>query len=86
MNKIDKIFIAAVMFTALVLFIGFGFLYDANASIKELSSDIVIIDVTDHSKYIIDKRFNLCFYESMTPYGIAVTKIDDCNNIIQSIK
>jgi len=36
---------------------------------------VIEILATERSTYIIDPRFNLCFYETRNPYGITAVKI-----------
>ena len=37
--------------------------------------EIIIIHVTEYSHYVIDVRFNLCFYETGTVQGISVVSV-----------
>jgi len=39
------------------------------------NNGVVEIMVTERSSYVIDPRFNLCFYETRNPYGITAVKI-----------
>ena len=36
---------------------------------------VIEILVTERSLYVIDPRFNLCFYETRNPYGITAVSV-----------
>lgn len=48
-------------------------------AMRKDTSGVYYIDVGEESNYIIDPRYNLCFFETRTQNGVAVTSIP-CSN------
>lgn len=52
-------------------------------------SKVQELNVTDHSKYIIDHRFGgLCWYETSSSVGIYVNKVEEgaCRRMIKGVE
>lgn len=75
MSNYTKVSIAAVV----ILFLVVGFAWCANneakADDREIADGVTQIMVTDHSRYIMDTRFDLCFYETTTVNGVSVVPL-----------
>ena len=45
------------------------------SGVEMIGKDVLSIKVSDTSRYIIDNRFGLCFYETLTVHGASVIKV-----------
>ena len=76
MTRNTKIGAVAAIILFLAVFVGWCANNSAKADSSEYASGVRAIRVTDHSRYIIDERFELCFYETASPYGVSVIEAD----------
>jgi len=75
MNNFAKLIIAVavvLLFTVPTLC-----MQNARAEEAEVAQGVVQVRVTDHSRYVIDTRFDLCFYETTVPYGVSVVPLEE---------
>ena len=52
------------------------------------ANNVFQVYVTDYSKYTVDKRYNICFYEVITIQGASVVYIpqEQCHRILKTEK
>lgn len=77
--KRSKIVLMGII-TIVVAFLIITLNINAKKTMVVLDSDVEIIKVTDHSIYIVDNRFGLCFYETQMQYVSTAIEID-CKKI-----
>lgn len=73
-----------IVAVALIFLIASSGVHGAN-SVRYDSSGIAYIQVSEESNYIIDTRFGLCFFETRTQNGLAVTEVD-CGKFKGTVK
>ena len=53
---------------------------------REEADDVIQVFVTNHSRYILDTRYYICFYETTNgAYGVSVVQITDENICVRMI-
>ncbi len=73
LNILWAVFILG-LFTLLCMYVNLKFAKEAKA--KKSIPNVFTVAVTEDSYYVIDKRYNLCFYHVETSYIATATKID----------
>ena len=73
MSKNTRVGMIAAAALFLAIFVGWCLNKPAKAG--EAENGVKIIPVTNHSFYVVDERYNLCFYETQTVNGVAVVTI-----------
>ena len=59
----------SIMFSLVSIFAFFVVTNMVTSPSKDVvNKDVAVIKVTDHSRYVIDAKRNLCFYETFTDY------------------